>query len=502
MPGTLTFGQRLAQLAQLHPDKPAIVFCNAQGDESIVSWEALEAESNRTARALATRGVNGQSLVVVSLPNSARFFAYTFGAWKVGACILPLNERLAEDERASLLALAAPTLVVSDWELKGEHFVCPEELGVAQFDANPLPDRLAQPGKAIASGGSTGRPKIIVDTTPWARSPGAVWGALGREAGLRQGQVQLVGSRLYHNGPFTWSHFGLFEDHTIILMERFDATQALDLIERHRVSFLFCVPTMLQRMARVEGVSTRDLSSIATVLHAGGPCPSWVKEAWIDLVGADRVCETYGATEEIGTTYVRGDDWLRHPGCVGRPFETELRILDDAGQPLPAGEIGEIFMRYLPSVNQTFAYLGDERIRSTPDGFASVGDMGWLDSEGYLYLADRRADLILTGGVNVYPAEIEAVLSRHPDVADVAVVGLPDDDWGQRVHAIVEPSQGAETLNLETLLSHCRQALSPHKVPKSIELVARLPRSEHGKLRRAELIRERLPDRSLQSGGG
>jgi bile acid-coenzyme A ligase len=223
--------------------------------------------------------------------------------------------------------------------------------------------------------------------------------------------------------------------------------------------------------------------------HTAAVCPPDVKRAWIDLIGPERVYEGYGATEEVGLCAIRGDEWLKRPGSVGRPVDTEIKIIGPDGRQCPPGEVGEVFMRRI-SLRDTYTYRGAEAANTDADGFTSVGDLAWVDEDGYLYPADRRVDLIITGGSNVYPAEVETMLLQHRDVDDVAVVGLPDPEWGHRVHAIVQPHAGASP-SADELSAFCRERLQPYKVPKTFELVEQLPRDAAGKLRRANLVRER-----------
>jgi bile acid-coenzyme A ligase len=490
--GPVSYGRRLTELALARPDEVALVLASVDGREESWTRAELDRFSNQVARGLARRGVTIGSTVVLALPNSVEHPVAALATWKLGALVLPLSPRTGPAERAALLQLAAPTVVIADWTDLGNRQV----LGRAELAAvrlteatGGLPDWISVPGKAIASGGSTGRPKIIVDPAPWARRPGELVRAFSILK-FRSRQRQLVAGPLYHNAPFLWLHYGLFEEGQVVLMERFDAARAVDLIERHRIEWTMLVPTMMSRMARLPDIASRDLSSLEAVYHTGGPCPPWVKRAWIDLVGAERVKEAYGSTENIGAAVISGEEWLAHPGSVGRPLGCELRILDSELSPLPPGEVGEIFSR--PEAAEPFHYRGADPIRTTPDGFASVGDLGWLDRDGYLYLADRRTDLVVTGGVNVYPAEVEAVLTEHPSVADAAVIGLPDPDLGKQVHARVVPMHGSSALSIDQLLAHCRQRLSPPKVPRTIEVVAELPRNEAGKIRRDALVAARL----------
>jgi bile acid-coenzyme A ligase len=325
--------------------------------------------------------------------------------------------------------------------------------------------------------------------SPGASEPGAGAGPAGEFLGHHAGQVQLVPAPLYHANGFYILQFGLFGAQHIILMERFVAELAVELIERHRVNTFAGVTIMLQRMARVPGIEERDLSSLESVLHGGAPLPEWVARTWIELVGPSHFFVSYGSSENAGIALASGAQWLEHPGTVGKPFNTLARILDDAGADLPPGGVGEIFLRWDAQTDSSFEYSGAVEARRTPDGYSSLGDLGWLDEDGYLFLADRRTDMIITGGANVYPAEVEAALSEHPDVVDAAVVGLPDPEWGSRVHAIVQLRDGSrgDQPSEEDLRQHCRERVAAYKVPKSVEFTDALPRSAAGKLRRSAL---------------
>lgn len=485
----VSFGKRLSELSALHPHRTAIHWVPQTGPVRELSWIELERRSNQLARHLRAVGVDDASLVVIGLPNVPEHFIASYAAWKLGALVLPLKHNLPARERDQLLELGAPATVIADWEDLDRPLVTTaaiEESGSLPHDA--LPDVVPQPGKSIGSGGSTGRPKIIVDPRPWARVPGQL-DELG-PIGLRTGQVQLVAGPLYHNSPFSWSHYGLFEDHTLVVFERFDAAGVVGAIEGYRVNFGFLAPTMMRRIIQLPGIEERDFSSIESIFHTAAPCPPWLKRAWIELVGAEQLYEGFGATEAVGSCGIRGDEWLAHPGSVGRPRNCDLRILSEDGHVCQAGEVGEIYTRPWQE-GPTYAYIGSPPAKSTADGFISVGDMGWVDDEGYLFLADRRTDLIISGGANVYPAEVEAALTEHPGVGDVAVIGLPDDDWGKRVHAVVQLGDSYEAVTDADLREHCRVRLASYKVPKSWEFVEQLPRDEAGKLRRSALVTER-----------
>ena len=494
-PDAISYGRRLGDLARERPDALALVFARRDGTERRHSWRELDRASNRIARLLATHGLGQGDWLVIGLFNRPEHALATLAGWKLGACVLPLSARLPPAERDGLLALADPALVLADWEPAGR-----PQLGLADLDRargldpGPLPDRISHPGKAVGSGGSTGRPKIIIDPRPWAAEPGDTFRGLGGRVGMSEGQNVLIPGPLYHNAPYCWSHWALFEGSTVVLMERFDAELALDLLERHRIGWTTLVPTMMLRMARVEGFEERDLSALEGLMHTAAPCPAWVKRRWMDLVGPDKVFEAFGATEAIGTTIIRGDEWLAHEGSVGRPVGCEVRVLDEAGRDLPTGEVGELYFRLASGAPPDYEYRGSPPAPVTPDGFVTVGDLGWVDEEGYVFPADRRTDLIISGGANIYPREVEAILTEHPQVRDVAVIGLPDDEWSQRVHAVILAVEGTSPPTAE-LEAFCRSRLVSYKVPKSFELIPDFPRDESGKIRRATLTAARTPDR-------
>ena len=492
----VSYGRRVMMLAAEHPDKPAIIFIrHLDTHEEIITWQQLESRSNRTARLMAANGLDEKSLLVIGLPNCPENIYCTLAGWKLGALVLPLRAALPAWERDRVLEVGNPALVVGDWENIPYPCLSHEDLKAADtFSDEGLPDRIPHPGRAIASGGSTGRPKIIVDPRQWATRPGENY--FGYGAGYRPGQHQLLAAPLYHNSPSGWAHSGLFDDQLLVMMERFDAAQVVELIEQYRIQFMFLSPTMMARIARLPQVSERDFSSIEAVYHTSAPCPEWVKHLWIELVGAEKVYEGYGSTEAIGAARIRGDDWLRHPGSVGRPHNTLIKILDPEGREMPVGEVGEIFSKRTYDT-PTYFYIGSPPLPVTLDGYSSVGDLGWLDEDGYLYIADRRVDMIVTGGANVYPAEVEAALSEHPDISDLVVIGIPDSDWGRAVHAVIQPRKLEQPPTVEALDRFCRERLASYKIPKSYEFVVELPRNQMGKIRRSDMVTERETDAAI-----
>ncbi len=474
VPDELGLGGRISTLAAAHPDRVALC-C---GDQTLTFAE-LEVDATRVARELAARGVEAGNRVAIALENSVTFIVVATAAWKLGATAVPVSHRLPPAEQTAFLELADPAVTIT------ANSVDDLLSGAATRSGEPLPDIVAAPWKAIGSGGSTGRQKLIID-------PGA--GPLRRGAaemfGMRPGGVELVAGPLYHNGPFAWGVIQLMAGGTLALLERFDAETYLRTIEQERVTWSFVVPTMLHRIVQLPDDVLRryDLDSLEVVLHSAAPCPAWLKRKAIDLFGADRVWEYYGAAEVPGSL-IRGDEWLDHEPSVGRPLPgLEIVIRDDDARPLPPGEVGEIWVRP-PGGGPTFRYEGAEA--RVDGGLVSVGDLGWLDADGYLFIADRRTDLIITGGVNVYPAEVESALLEHAAVADVAVVGLAHPEWGQSVHAIVQPEAGAPPPAAEELARFCRDRLAAYKLPKSYEMIDSLPRDPSGKIRRSALRAER-----------
>lgn len=474
---SISIGRVISQLAAEAPNKLALT-C-----EGVSRTRAeLDRRSNRLARAYEAMGVKQDDMVTVALPNGIEFMEASVAIWKLGATVQPISSKLPRVERDAVIELAKPSLVVglpAD-QSAGRPQVDAGFEPAAELDDGALPDRIATHWKAPTSGGSTGRPKLIVAT-----DPGTV-----DLAAQRAPFVQLVAGPLYHNGPFIMAMRGLFVGDHLVIMKRFDAEQALQLMHQHRVAFAMVVPTMMQRIWRL-GAEVRgryDLSALERILHLGAPCPPWLKEAFIEWLGPERVHELYAGTEAQGVTTLTGTEWLAHRGSVGKPVGgTVIKILDDDGNELPTGEVGEVFMMPAGGQGSTYKYVGAEaRAR---DGFESLGDMGYVDADGYLYLADRRTDMIVTGGANVYPAEVEAAIDAHAAVRSSAVIGLPDDDLGQRIHAIVDIAD--RELEEPALLAHLADHLARYKIPRSLELVRKPLRDDAGKVRRAALRKAR-----------
>jgi bile acid-coenzyme A ligase len=477
-------GQALSRLAREDPDLPAITVAGWS-----VTRDELERRSNRLARAFAAAGVGAEDLVTIALPNSVEFIEATVACWKLGAVPQPVSARLPGRELATIVEVADSALVVgvdADLVPGRVSWAAGREPDPGLSD-EPLPPAAAATWKAPTSGGSTGRPKLIL-----AGDPATVPPEPGM--GVRRGGCVLIPGPLYHNAPFSFASLGLFYGNHVVLLPRFDAEATLRAVAEHRPDLMLVVPTMMIRILRLEDQvrAGYDVSSLQTVWHMGAPCPVWAKQAWIDWIGAEKIWELYAGTEVQAISVIRGDEWLARPGSVGRVSTGEMKIVDpETEQDLPAGQVGEIFLRVTPGGRLTYRYLGAEA-RTIGDGWESLGDMGWFDEEGFLYLADRLADMILSGGANVYPAEVEAALNEHHGVESCAVIGLPDEDLGQLVHAICKATAGAVPPTDEELRAFMAERLVRYKVPRSFEWVQEPVRDDAGKVRRSALRSERV----------
>lgn len=481
-----SYGQAIAEHAAREPDRVAI---RCEGE--LRTRRELDRRGNRLARAYAALGVKGGDLVTIALPNGCEFYEACLATWRLGATPSPVSARLPALERRAIVEIAQPELVVGAPE--GERYDRPSvPAGFAPDSAlsdAPLPDVVSPCVRAMTSGGSTGRPKVIVDTVPAECDPEKA------ENGITPGGVTLVPGPLYHAGPFMTSWSTLLAGGTAVVMRQFDAERALALIEEHRAEWVLFVPTMMQRIWRLpEAVRARyDLSSLRRVMCTGAPSPPWLKRAWIEWLGPERIYEAYGGTERIAGTMISGTEWLAHPGSVGKPtLGRKVRILDADGKDCPPREVGEVFMMPAGGRGSTYRYLGAEAA-ATADGWESLGDMGYLDEDGYLYLVERKTDMIVTGGANVYPAEVEGAIDAHPAVRSSAVVGLPDDDLGLRVHAIVDAPGGVTE---DVLRAHLVDRLVRYKIPRTFEFVDAPLRDDAGKVRRSALRDARIARRS------
>ena len=500
--------------ADSDPDKPAIVMANG-GD--VVTFAEYEAAANQVARMLRETGLRRLDHMAIFMDNEPRMLTCEGGAERTGVYYTLVNSYLSAEEVAYIIndsqarvvvtsvtkadvASALPALCpnVERWLMIGtdraaDRFETWEE-AVARQRTDPIEDE--QLGAAMLySSGTTGQPKGIIRPLPDAH-PGELqplFEGLKALWRFREGMVYLSPAPLYHAAPHSSVALAIRLGATSIVMEHFEAARYLELVGRHHVTHSQVVPTMFSRLLKLpEDVrSAADLSSLEVIIHAAAPCPIPVKEQMITWFGPI-VIEYYAATEGNGFTFCDSEQWLAHKGTVGRSVLGEIRILDDAGDLCPIGTTGTVWFRDATN----FEYFNDpaKTSESRTDGgdTSTVGDVGYLDDEGYLYLTDRKTYMIISGGTNIYPQETENLLITHPKVMDAAVIGVPDEDLGEVVKAVVQPVPEVEPSPQfeRELIAFCREHLAHYKCPRTIDFEAELPRLPTGKLYK-RLLRDR-----------
>ncbi len=500
--------------AERDPDRPAIVMGETG---QIVTYRELEQRSVAGARALRRRGLGVGSQLAILAENTRAFLEIAWAAQRSGLYYTAVNRHLRPAEvqyilddcgGTALVTTAAMADVVAGLDLSritvricaaGElpGFTPYEELLAAE-SGEPLSDE-CEGREMLYSGGTTGRPKGVrkpLPATPLGdpQAPPVLIARGLLTAGSRSDAVYLSPAPLYHAAPLvfamSWQRIGA----TVVVMERFDPRRCLELIERHGVTHTQMVPTMFVRMLRLPAAQRRgyNLSSLVDVVHSAAPCPVPVKRQMIDWLGPI-VNEYYSGTEDVGNTYISAREWLDHPGSVGRPAQP-CHIVGPDGQALAAGQIGVVYFEG----GRPFEYHNDpERTAavSGPHGWRTLGDIGCLDEDGYLYLTDRQSHMIVSGGVNIYPQEAENLLAAHPAVLDVAVIGVPDEEMGESVKAVVQPVDPAAAgpgLAAE-LIAACRAELGAYKCPRTVDFADELPRDPNGKLYK-RLLRQQYWD--------
>jgi len=479
----IPFGTKLQELAQQLRDATAVTIVALDGSTQSLTFGELDARANQWGRALAANGAGTGSLVALPIPNSAHLVLATLGSWKIGAVPIPMHWDLPEWERNRVLAVIEPAVVVDEqhrWTLAD----C-----AANESESPLPEAISPTANGICSSGSTGVPKVILNLAPslWTEQHGEPF--LANWTPVAKPQTILVPAPMYHTNGFATFLMLLSGDHLVIL-EKFDAALFVDTIEKYRITNFTATPTMLARIAALPGIRERDLSSVVFILQGAAVMPPSLLHTWFELLSPEQIVTAYGMTENLGLTALRGDEWLTHPGSVGRGFrDTEIRILDAEKNPVGPGDDGDVYLRAPMSAG--YRYLGGAPpLPSTEDGFRSAGDIGHLDEDGFLYIIDRRADMIITGGANVFPAEVESALAGHPGIADVVVIGIADEQWGRRVHAVVQPAADA-LLSEQQVIEYAKSRLAPYKAPKTVEFVDAIPRTAATKVNRSAMIAAR-----------
>lgn len=499
------------RIAAVVPDRPAVVEAGRDGPDRETSYGTLIGAAHDYARGLRALGLGEGDCLVLLAPNCLDFLEVYFGALEIGVYVAPANWHLTGPEVGYVVENSQSTVFVAHERFADVAVAAREVSGLpagrcfAVGDVpgfRPLaelvgpgegePDARTLGGPMLYTSGTTGRPKGVRRPLTGA-SPDAVtvpnyfffagFGIAGAE------NVHLCGSPLYHTAVLNFVVISLQLGQRVVLMDKWTPEEMLRLVERYGVTQSHMVPTQFSRLLELPAATraAHDVSSLRNVVHGAAPCPRHVKQEMLDWWGPV-LTEYYAGTEGGGCT-ITGEEWLRKPGSVGRPWSTTtLRVLDEDGRELPAGEIGDV---YLQMHGSSFSYhrAPEKTAESRVGDMFTMGDIGYVDEDGYLFLCDRRNDMIISGGVNIYPAEIESEMSRHPAVRDVAVFGIPHPDWGEQVKAVVEPAPdrapadpAAERALAEEVLADLAGRLARYKLPRSIDFVDELPRQANGKL--------------------
>jgi long-chain acyl-CoA synthetase len=494
----------LSAWAEATPDAVAV---SCEGGAR--SFAELDAAANRLARTLRRHGLVAGDAVALVCGNRPEFAEVYFACQRAGLRLTPINWHLAEDEVAYIVSdCEARALVVDatiaapvDAARRSPGIVVALAVGGARTgfgdydaevggeDAGALDDP-ATGSTMLYTSGTTGRPKgVYRPRTPTTTLTTANLAGYDPDGG----DVHLCTGPLYHAAPLAFSlGVPLAWGATVVVMDRFDAERALALVESARVTHTHMVPTMFHRLLSLpdETRDRYDLSSLRFVFHGAAPCPVAVKRGMLEWLGPI-IWEYYAATEGVGSV-VDPATWLAHPGTVGRPLTPDQVLVgDEDGRPLAVGEVGLLYLK-APAEGRFAYYRDDDKTRDTYRGdYFTLGDVGYLDHDGFLYLTDRTANVIITGGVNVYPAEVDAVLLEHPAVGDAATIGVPDEEWGERVLAVVEPREGVTPSDelARALIEHCRQRIAHYKCPRDVAFTNALPRQDNGKVYK-RLLRE------------
>lgn len=476
---TLPVHRRIADVARAEPGRAALIGFDADLAEQTLSWAELAGSVEDAVGALrAALDPDVPSCVVVEAANTLAAATGIAAALAAEVPVFPLNPATPEAERDVLFGLL------------GRRFghVHLMDAGNRPGPAIVSPTPSTGNGAAaylLATGASTGVPKISARPGPLSYDPARTPSLVIRQTGWRTGQRQLIVGPLYHAAPFTAFVDALLDLNTVVLQPFFAAQWTVDLVRRHRIEWVQLTPTHMREILMTADADPAAFDSLRALLHTAASCDADTKRGWIDLIGPERVFELYGATEGIGVTLARGDEWLARPGTVGRGVLTQLRVLGDTGAPVAPGEVGTVFMRTPQRVGRS-DYLNDQVVRTTPDGFATVGDRGRLDRDGYLYLEPRDHGTINVGGEKVDPNEVEAALLAHPAVVDAVALAVPHHILGSvvGVQVVLRPEVSVRKAELA---AHCGRRLAGYKIPKQFTFVDRLPRSAAGKIQRWRL---------------
>jgi bile acid-coenzyme A ligase len=474
----LSVRQRIDDIARDEPARTALIGFDGDLAEQTLSWAELAGLVEETAGALRT--LPASSCVVVDAGNTLAAATGIVAALAAEVPVFPLNPATPPAERTTLLRQLGR-------RFEQVHLLPPHGSPQrVELPPGPQPspeDRIA--AYLLATGGSTGVPKIAVRPGPLRYDAARTPSLPIRQTGWRSGQRQLIVGPLFHAAPFTTLVDSVLDRNTVVLQPLFSPQWTVELVARYGIEWMQLTPTHMREILLLARPDPASLASLRAVLHTAARCDPDTKRGWIELLGPQRLYELYGATEGIGMTLARGDEWLARPGTVGRGFLTQIRIVDGDGRPVPPGSAGTVYMRTAHPHGRS-AYVGDHVVPTTPDGFATVGDRGRLDEKGYLFLENRGHDLINVGGEKVDPNEVEAALLDHPDVLDVVALGVPHETLGSviGVRVVLRPSS---TIRRGDLAAHCGRRLAGYKIPKQFTFVDRLPRSASGKIQRWRL---------------
>jgi long-chain acyl-CoA synthetase len=487
--------------------------------ERFRSYADLFARALRASSGLQELGIGAGDRVALLLRNSIEFLEASIATVPLGASAVPINWHWRAEEIAHVLADSGAKALIVHADLWPEVAASvPDSVAIVVVPSDGASPELpggacwweswleeappfaaapeAPPVSIIYTSGTTGRPKGVVRQTASESQREAGRALLNEVFALGSEERTVIPAPMYHTAPNVYALAAALQQMDMTIMPRFDAEDFLRIVAERRVTVVQMVPTMFVRMlALPEQVRTGyDTSSLRRIVHAAAPCPPHVKRAMIDWLGPI-VAEYYGGTETGPVVFCTSEEWLAHPGTVGRPLAgARVRILGEQGEELPPGESGEVYAWL--DVWPDFTYHGDEEKRRAVerDGLISVGDVGYVDEEGYLYLNDRRNDMVISGGVNIYPAEVEACLLSLPGVRDCAVFGIPDDEFGEALAVHMELEPGA-ALSSEDVRAHVREHLAGYKVPKVVEFCAELPREDSGKIFKRRLREPYWADR-------
>jgi bile acid-coenzyme A ligase len=481
----IPMGNRLRDIAGTFQSEVAVRTVWAIDEYREISWEELDRRSDSVAAALLRTEADTRPATVLLMTRDAVDHAIgTYGAWKLGLSVVPLTPSVGSVEGTQILKDLDRVIAIGesvDWA-SPEHIplddapATEEELErLRELAEKPV---VPDPMLIIPSSGSTGVPKLIDPVGKGCFTPGKFLGGLGGALNRTERRRSLICSPLNHGAGSVGLYMSLFEGGEVTSLDRFDPDAALWTIKT-----VGLVPTMMARMLESPRFNQEHLASLSSMSHTGGICSPEIKMAWMDMLGPEKVTEIYGSTESVGHCVINGKEWLDHRGSQGRPVNCELSIQDADGNHLAAGEVGEVFVKPLvESVDVEHKYKNPNLKMRTRGEYVSVGDMGYVDEEGYLYVVGRVDDLIITGGANVYPDEVEIVIRTMPGVEDCVVVPRVDPDLGQAVHAVVSLRGSGPTA--DEIHDYLASRLTPYKVPRSIEIVDHIDRTDAGKVRR------------------